>query len=122
MRDGDHRGVREEIAAVVDEAPGRIVKVILETALLSPEEIDSACGLAREGGAVFVKTSTGFGPGGATVESVARMRAAVGDALGVKASGGIRDAGSAMKMLSAGADRLGTSASLAIMAGWKEHV
>lgn len=119
LRDGDDGHVTEQIAAVVQEAGRRPVKVILETALLRPEEIDRAVGLACRGGAAFVKTSTGFGPGGASVEAVRRMRAAAGTALRVKASGGIRDAEAALAMLQAGADRLGTSASIAILAGWR---
>lgn len=118
LHDGAHAEVVDDLAGVVAAAEGRVVKVILETALLSPEQIDVACGLAVEAGAHFVKTSTGFGPGGATVEAVARMRRAVGPKLGVKASGGVGDAATARAMLAAGATRLGASASLAILAGW----
>ena len=92
--------------------------MILKTALLGPDEIDLACRLAVAAGARFVKTSTGFGPGGATAEAVGRMRAAVGPNIGVKASGGIGDAATARAMLAAGATRLGASASLKILAGW----
>lgn len=118
FKDGDDVGVLADLRAVVDAAEGRLVKVILEVALLSLDEVDRACGLAVAAGAGFVKTSTGFGPGGATVEAVARMRAAVGPAIGVKASGGVGDAATARAMLAAGATRLGASASLAILRGW----
>jgi deoxyribose-phosphate aldolase len=110
--------VRDDIAAVVAEAGGRVVKVILEVALLSLEQVRRASELAVVGGASFVKTSTGFGPGGATVEAVAAMRSVVGAEIGVKASGGIRDAATARAMIEAGASRLGASASLAILDGW----
>lgn len=107
--------VRFEIEAVVEAALARPVKVILETAALSAEEIEAACLASLEAGAAFVKTSTGFHPaGGATVEAVALMRRAVGARAGVKASGGIRTVEDARRMLLAGADRIGTSAA----AGW----
>jgi deoxyribose-phosphate aldolase len=115
---GRHEAVREDVAAVVAEAGGRVVKVILEVALLEHAQIGPACELAVAGGASFVKTSTGFGPGGATVEAVAAMREAVGDEIGVKASGGIRSAATARAMLEAGATRIGASASAAILDGW----
>lgn len=103
--------VREEIAAVVAATRGNLVKVILETAALAPAEIERGCRVAVEGGAGMVKTSTGFHPlGGATVEAVGLMRRTVGTSVGVKASGGIRTAAAAWKMLAAGADRLGSSA------------
>ena len=117
---GDLDYVREDIAAVVQAAPGRLVKVILETALLEPQEIALGCRIAREAGASFVKTSTGFSPGGATVEAVALMRRVVGTEMGVKASGGIRDAATARALIQAGATRLGTSASLALLSIWEE--
>jgi len=112
LKEGDYRAVAEDIAAVVGVAHprGARVKVILETALLTPEEIASACFAAQAAGADFVKTSTGFGPGGARVEDVALMRAAVGDALGVKASGGVRTYAQALAMIAAGATRIGASA------------
>ena len=94
---------------------GAIVKVILETCLLSDDEIVEACKLSKEAGAHFVKTSTGFNAGGATAEDVALMKKTVGDTLEVKASGGIRDYDTAMAMIEAGADRIGASASVAIM-------
>jgi deoxyribose-phosphate aldolase len=120
LRSGEDSAVRDDIASVVDAVAERTVKVILETALLTMDEIDRACMLAKDAGAAFVKTSTGFGPAGATPDVVARMRAAVGPKMGVKASGGIRDATSARQMIEAGANRLGTSTALAILAGWEE--
>ncbi len=122
LRDGAHDEVIADLAGVVAAADGRLVKVILETALLEPAEIDLACELAVTAGAGFVKTSTGFGSGGATVEAVARMRRAVGPNIGVKASGGIGDAATARAMLAAGATRLGASASLKLLAEWDAPV
>lgn len=123
LRDGDEAAVLADIQGVVRAGAGaHVTKVILETALLTPEEIDAACRLSVAAGAAFVKTSTGFGPGGATVAAVSRMRAAVGPSFGVKASGGIADAATARAMLAAGASRLGASASPAIIAGWDEDV
>ena len=98
-----------------EESSHVILKVIIETCLLSYEEKITACQLAKEAGADFVKTSTGFSTGGATVEDVALMRCAVGDEMGVKASGGIHDAASANALVEAGATRLGTSATLSII-------
>jgi deoxyribose-phosphate aldolase len=95
------------------------VKVILETSQLSQEEKVAGCVLAKAAGAAFVKTSTGFGGGGATVEDVALMRRVVGDDVGVKASGGIRSSEDALKMIEAGANRIGASASVAIVTGKK---
>ncbi len=112
--------VRDDISAVVTAAQGRLVKVILETALLEAGEISRGCQLVLEARAGFVKTSTGFGPGGATTEAVALLRQSVGDKAGVKAAGGIRDAATARMLVAAGATRLGTSASLAIVAGWND--
>lgn len=112
----DYRHVLEDLAELVGRA--RVpVKAILETCRLSREQKAIACALARAAGAAFVKTSTGFGEGGATVEDVALMRSVVGDDMGVKASGGIRTAADALRMVQAGADRLGTSASVAIVTG-----
>jgi deoxyribose-phosphate aldolase len=93
------------------------VKVILETAALTPELIRVGAALAQSSGAQFVKTSTGFGPGGATVEAVALLRETVCSQIGVKASGGIRDEAAARAMVAAGATRLGTSAGVAIAQG-----
>lgn len=108
--DGDWAAVESELAAVRTEVPG-VLKVILETALLDDDGIAAGCRVAASAGADFVKTSTGFSPaGGATVEAVAALRTAVGDALGVKASGGIRTREQAEAMVRAGATRLGLSA------------
>jgi deoxyribose-phosphate aldolase len=111
----DYAYVENDIRAVVDAARPRAVKVILETGALERDEKVIGCALAKAAGAAFVKTSTGFGPGGATVEDVALLRQVVGPELGVKASGGVRTAREARRMLEAGADRLGTSASVAIV-------
>jgi len=114
---GEDARVEDEIRAVVEGAGGRTVKVILETGLLAPDEIRRACLLVKSAGAHFVKTSTGFGPGGARVEDVSLMRETVGPEMGVKASGGIRDRAAALRMLEAGASRLGTSSARAILEG-----
>lgn len=117
MKDGNHELVREDIAAVVEAAKGKaLVKVILETCLLTEEEKRVACRLAKEAGADFVKTSTGFSTGGATVADIALMRQEVGPEMGVKASGGIRDYAAARAMVQAGASRIGASAGVAIVA------
>jgi deoxyribose-phosphate aldolase len=117
LRGGNRDAVRDDIKAVVEIAhEGRaIVKVILETALLSEEQKVAACLLAKEAGADFVKTSTGFGPGGATAEDVALLRRTVGPAMGVKASGGVRTLEDLKKMAAAGANRVGASASVKIV-------
>jgi len=117
LQRGDDSVVVSDIRAVVDASDGRVVKAILETGLLSPAEITRACRLAVDAGAHFVKTSTGFGPRGASVEDVALMRAAVGRDAGVKASGGVRTRAQAEAMVAAGADRLGTSAGVVILRG-----
>lgn len=110
LHDEDWDYVEDDMAAVVAAARGRVVKVILETATLEPMTIVKASALARVVGAGFVKTSTGFHPaGGASVEAVALMRMAVGDAVEVKAAGGIRDCATALRMIAAGASRIGTS-------------
>src|SRR5438067_9115301 len=106
-----------DIHEVVLAARPRPVKVILETGALTRDEKVIASALAKAAGAAFVKTSTGFGPGGATAEDVALMRAVVGDDVGVKASGGVRTTADAQKMVEAGANRLGASASVAIVTG-----
>ena len=121
LKDGDHAAVATDLQGVVAAAEGRVVKVILEIAHLDPDEIALACRLAVDAGARFVKTSTGFGPGGATVDAVALMRRTVGPTLGVKASGGIGDAATARAMIDAGATRLGASASLAILRHWDDR-
>ena len=97
--------------------PSCVLKVILETCLLSREEIVSACEIAKSAGADFVKTSTGFSSGGARVEDVALMRSTVGETMGVKASGGIKDWDTALAMIQAGASRIGTSSGIQILAG-----
>ena len=114
VRAGRWGAVLDDLTAVV-RAVRAPVKVILETAALDRDRIVAAAAVARAAGAAYVKTSTGFGPGGATPEAVALLRAVVGDQLGVKASGGIRTAAQALAMLRAGASRLGTSASVAIV-------
>ena len=115
LKEGNDAAVLGELRDVVEAADERTVKVILETALLTREEKVRACELTRESGAHFVKTSTGFGPAGATLEDVKLMRESVGPKFGVKASGGIRDVGSALAMIEAGATRLGTSSGVAIV-------
>ena len=115
IKSDDWGYVTDDIRAVVEAAAGTVVKVIIESAALTPEEIVRACEAARSAGARFVKTSTGFHPsGGATVEAVALMRRTVGDDLGVKASGGVRDCATALAMLAAGASRIGTSSGVAL--------
>lgn len=114
LKGGDDAVVFEDIRAVRKACKGKVLKVIIETCLLNEEEKVRACRLAMEAKADFVKTSTGFSTGGATKEDVALMRKTVGDTMGVKASGGIRDKEKAVEMLEAGADRLGTSATIAI--------
>ncbi|HLK19371.1 MAG TPA: deoxyribose-phosphate aldolase [Bryobacteraceae bacterium] len=118
LRSGDHEAVQRDIAAVVEIAhrAGAIVKVILETALLDDNQKTIASQLAKNAHADFVKTSTGFGPSGATVQDVMLMRAAVGPAMGVKASGGIRTLEDVKKMVAAGATRIGASAGIKIVA------
>ena len=118
LKAGRHAEVREELALVRRAAEGCVVKAILETALLSATEIEAACRIAIEARVHFVKSSTGFGPGGATLEAVRLMRATVGERLGVKASGGIRDADAALAFLEAGATRLGTSRARELLAGF----
>lgn len=117
MKSKDYDLLQEDIQAVVDCANeyNAIVKVIIETCYLTKEEIVKACELSKEAKAAFVKTSTGFGTGGATPEDVKLMRETVGEDMGVKASGGIRDLESALKMIENGASRLGVSAGIAIM-------
>ena len=115
LKSGDHRTVFEDIRAVVVAAEPAEVKVILETVKLNRDEKVVACAMAKAAGAAFVKTSTGFGGGGATLDDVALMRAAVGPNMGVKASGGVRDRKTALAMIDAGATRIGASASVAIV-------
>jgi deoxyribose-phosphate aldolase len=119
LKSGDFDLVRRDIAGVAEACreAGALCKVILETALLSDEEKVMASQLAVEAKADFVKTSTGFGPGGATVYDVALMREAVGPKIGVKASGGIRSAEDVKQMIAAGATRIGASAGVQIVTG-----
>ena len=116
IKSGAWAFVARDISAVVDAAGDRPVKVILETAVLTDAEITKASIIARDAGAAFVKTSTGFhAAGGATTHAVSLIRSVVGDATGVKASGGIRDCGAALRMLAAGATRIGTSSGVNIV-------
>lgn len=117
LKDKDYAAVLADIRAVRAVCKGKTLKVIIETCLLTDEEKVKACELSVEGGADFVKTSTGFSTGGAKAEDVALMRKTVGPDIGVKASGGIRDAATAKAMVEAGASRLGTSATVAIIGG-----
>lgn len=117
LKDGDLETVGNDIAAVVRAANGNLVKVILETCLLSPEEIVRACKISQEAGADFVKTSTGFSTSGATVEHVRLMRQTVGAQFGVKASGGIRNLDTLHQMVEAGANRIGTSSGVQLIQG-----
>lgn len=120
LKDGDDELVERDIRAVVEAAKGKaLVKVIIETCLLSEEEKVRACRLAVQAGADYVKTSTGFSTGGATVEDIALMRKTVGPNIGVKASGGVRDLQGAEAMIEAGATRIGTSSGVAIVQGKK---
>ena len=117
LKGGNHRAVAADIAAVAQacHAGGALLKVILETGFLTDQEKAQACGLCLAAQADFVKTSTGFGPGGATPADVALMRAAVGDQAGVKAAGGIRTLADARAMVEAGATRLGASAGVRLV-------
>ncbi|WP_282943145.1 deoxyribose-phosphate aldolase [Paenibacillus sp. RC67] len=118
LKDGNNEFVEQDIKAVVDAAAGKaLVKVIIETCLLTDEEKARACELAVKAGADFVKTSTGFSTGGATPEDVALMRRTVGANVGVKASGGVRSLEDMNKMIEAGATRIGASSGVKIMEG-----
>lgn len=117
LKAGDADAVRADIAAVKTACGDALLKVILETALLTDDEKVLACRLSQEAGADFVKTSTGFAGGGATVADVALMRRTVGPDMGVKASGGVRTTADALRMIEAGASRIGASASIAIIGG-----
>lgn len=115
LKNKDYDLVKEDIEAVVEAAKGKaIVKVIIETCLLTEDEKKKACELSLEVGADFVKTSTGFSTGGATVEDVKLMKSVVGNEMGIKASGGIRDLETARRMVEAGATRLGASSGVKI--------
>lgn len=116
LKDKDYEYVRNDIKAVVEAAKNKaLVKVIIETCLLTDEEKRVVCSLAKEAGANFVKTSTGFSKSGATKEDIALMRNTVGESMGVKASGGVRTYEDAVAMAEAGASRIGASASIAIL-------
>ena len=115
LKEGNDAAVLRELRDVAEAAEERPVKVILETGWLTPEEIQRACGLVRESGATFVKTSTGYGPRGTIVEDVRWLRHCVGPEFGVQAAGSIHDASLAWALLEAGADRLGTSAAVEII-------
>jgi deoxyribose-phosphate aldolase len=121
LMEGDTGRFSADVGAVVEAADGRLVKVILETGYFSDEAIALGCRLCRDAGAGYVKTSTGFGPGGATVDHVRLMRETVGNGVGVKASGGIGDHRRALAMVRAGASRLGASAGVAIVEGLREE-
>ena len=117
LKNGNYDFVTDEIRSVKKVAGAHILKVIIETCYLTEEEKIAMCKAVTDAGADYIKTSTGFSTGGATKEDVALMRKTVGDTMGVKASGGIRDKEKAVEMLEAGADRLGTSATIKIMEG-----
>ncbi len=120
LKSGDWNIVKRDIEGVTNAARGRaLVKVILETSLLTDEEKIKACTIAKMAGADFVKTSTGFNKGGATIEDIKLMRSVVGPNMGVKASGGVRDTETARAMIAAGATRIGTSSGIAIIKGAK---
>ena len=120
LKDGDDQYVLRELRDVVEAADERTVKVIIESCLLTEPEKIRACHLICDSGAHFVKTSTGFSAGGATLEDVKLLRQAVGPKFSVKASGGIRDTATALAMIEAGATRLGTSNGVAIVKGAAE--
>jgi deoxyribose-phosphate aldolase len=115
LKEGDLEYVENDITRVVEASKGALVKVIIETCFLTDEEKVSVCNLAKKSGADFVKTSTGFGSGGATPADVSLMRKTVGETMGVKASGGVRNLIDALAVIEAGANRIGTSAGLAII-------
>ena len=117
LKDNHYRKVKEDIEEVVRSVKGLICKVILETALLTDQEKEIGCQIAVEAGAHFVKTSTGFESGGATVEDVKLMQRIVGNHMGIKAAGGIRDYETALKMVEAGATRIGASKGVEIVNG-----
>lgn len=117
LKDGQYNYVKEDIRSVVKVAGGKMTKVIIETCLLTDDEKVKACEIAKAAGADFVKTSTGFSRGGATVEDVKLMRKAVGADMGVKASGGVANKAEAEAMIVAGATRIGTSHGVEIMQG-----
>ena len=115
LKDGRYEEVEEEIRQIHEACDGKILKVIIETCLLTEEEKIKACEIVTNAGAEFIKTSTGFSTAGATFDDVALMKEHVGDAVKVKAAGGIRDAKTFMKMIECGAQRIGTSAGISII-------
>ena len=117
LKGGDHDLVYDDVRAIVQAAAGVPVKVILETSMLTRDEKIAGCTISKAAGAHFVKTSTGFGGGGATVEDIELMRSIVGPDMGVKASGGVRNAKDLQNMVRAGANRIGASAGIAIVRG-----
>jgi deoxyribose-phosphate aldolase len=119
LRDKNYELVKADIEAVVSAAKGAVVKVILETGLLIDDDKRQACLICKEAGVDFVKTSTGFGPMGATPHDVKLLRETVGPSIGVKAAGGIRSFKDALRMIDAGANRLGTSSGIAILEGYR---
>ncbi len=119
LKQGDTVSVQRFIHEVVTAVPETPVKVILETCLLTDEEKITACSIALDSGAAFVKTSTGFSKGGATLSDVRLMRKTVGSSIGVKASGGVRNYDTAVAMIEAGASRIGTSSGITIVSGNK---
>jgi len=121
LKDKKYEIVKKEIKDIVDVVGKVVVKVIIETCYLTDEEKIKACLIAKEAGAHFVKTSTGFGPKGATAEDVALMRKTVGPNMGIKASGGIRTIDDAVKMINAGANRIGTSRAVEIVEGIEQQ-
>lgn len=117
FKEGMDKAVLCELRDIVEAAEERMVKIVIETAFLTPEEIGRACKLAIDSGAHFVKTSTGYASRGATVEDIEVIRAAVGPEFGIKAAGGIRDASIALALIEAGANRIGTSSAAAVLRG-----
>ena len=121
LRSRNYKLVEDDIKAVVESSGTKLVKVIIETCLLTDDEKIKACQLAKSAGADFVKTSTGFSTGGATIEDIALMRKTVGPDMGVKASGGARTLKAAQAFIKVGANRIGTSSGVAIMKGKESH-
>ena len=121
LKSGDWAAVELDIRSVVAAAQKKPVKVILETCLLTDAEIVSACKACVNAGAQFVKTSTGFSKSGATAHHIQLMRKTVGDSFGVKASGGVRTLEAALEMIDAGANRIGSSASVQMIQDWKKR-
>ena len=124
LKDGDHACIAGEMQTIVDicRKGGAISKVIFETCYLSPEEIKTLAEIARDIGPDFIKTSTGFGTAGATVENVRLMKQTVGDKIKVKASGGVRDLDTCLAMIEAGAERIGSSSSIEIVEAYKKSL